>query len=656
MKKKIISLIIFALFIFILAACGLIPGTEATEDKPATVAAESLSVGQRTMTVYVSEEAKLKIQLLPENTTDHPEFTSSDDGVVTVDRHGNLTALEEGEAVITVSVGALRATCKVTVEYPPVTEIAFAETGAVLEVGEELELQITQTPEIALPQEYRFRSDDERIAVVDENGKVTARGVGNTCIYASLKENDSVRCILDLTTVCSEPTSLKFEEDYYSVLPDGTEALSLMVEPFGMRMNEVSWESSDESVVTVDQDGTITGHDRGIATVTARMGGLSAECVVGVTRRPAPDPVGVITEGRYTEDALGVLKRENAQDSGTARIMMIGDLMCLSAQQNAARSGGTYNFNSSFSIVKNIFAKSDFCIGNMETLVSYSKPYAAEQKEVNGNPNCNAPATYLDGIKSAGMDAVVMANNHCADGGEIGVYETLQQLNKYRIPSTGLFTSADARRYMIAEINGIKVGIASYTGHVNGGGRTIGGDRKNVMLNLYSAEKVQADVQAMKADGAEYIIAYMHWGTENTHSVNAKQKQQAQEIADAGVDFIAGSHPHCLQPAGIINAADGREVFCIYSMGNFVSSMGRTINNDTVIVNAVLKREGDKVVLAETGYIGCRVIGSYDGGSYVVVPNSAELNGGISTSALDSSRQRIAKVMDGTIEEITELN
>lgn len=158
----------------------------------------------------------------------------------------------------------------------------------------------------------------------------------------------------------------------------------------------------------------------------------------------------------------------------------------------------------------------------------------------------------------------------------------------------------------------------------------------------------------MKAAGAEFIIAYMHWGTENTHTINAKQKQQAQEVADAGVDLIAGSHPHCLQSAETLTATDGREVFCIYSLGNFVSSMGRTINNDTIILNATLKREGEKVVLADTGYIGCRVIGSYDGGNYVVVPNREGLNGGIRTSALDASAQRIAEVMGDSLREITE--
>jgi len=657
MGKRIIAVIILIAAVFMLSACfGQKETSVAQLDVPQrlTVSAESIELNKTSMKVYIGEPAKLEATLLPRETTDIPSYSSSDESVVSVDKHGNLEVLAEGTAEITVTVGALKATCRVTAAYPPIDSIAFTAQEETLKFGEKLETQITLHPENAQPEEFVYSSDDERIATVDENGIVTAVGVGNTCIYAALKSDDSIRCMLGLTTTCDQIEKLEFEEPYYSLLADGQRTLPLMTEPFGMLVKDVVWASSDESVVTVDQDGMVTAHSRGNATITASADGRQAECIVAVVKRLAPDPLSEIEKGRYTDNG-GILESETSDGSGEAKLMLIGDLMCLSAQQNAARSNGVHNFNSSFGIVKDIFAESDFCIGNMETLVSYSASYASEAKEVNGNPNCNAPATYLDALKHAGMDALILANNHCTDGGETGIYETLQQLYKYKIPSTGMFASADDQRFMIADVNGIKVGIAAYTGHFNGGGRTVTGDRRDIMLNLYSKEKAEADIAAMKEAGAEYIIVYAHWGKENTHKVNGAQKQVAQELADAGADLIAGSHPHCLQPAEMLTAADGREVFCIYSLGNFVSSMGRTINNDTIILNADIRREGDKIVLADIGYIGCRVIGSYDGGRHVVVPTSAALNGGDTSSALQSAQQRIAKVMDGTLLEITEL-
>ncbi len=367
-------------------------------------------------------------------------------------------------------------------------------------------------------------------------------------------------------------------------------------------------------------------------------------------RGPLP-PLSAIKAARF-KARDGVLVNDSAENTGEAVLMFVGDLMALSAQQNAARSGGNYNFNGSFEHVRGIFAQADFVMGNLETMLSHTFYYTHERKKHGRWPLCNAPSTYLDALRYAGFDAVATANNHCADAGDIGIEETHGLLDRYQIAHTGTFRFAAEPRFLLADVNGIRIAIMSYSDVFNKKDRNIPKDKRDVMLNAYGEARVVRDVRAAKRAGAEFIVAYTHWGRENTHNVTREQTRHAKEMADAGVDLILGSHPHCLQRAQTITAADGREALCIYSLGNFVSSMEKAINNDTIAARVQLKRRGDTVALADAAYYPCYVMSSRQSGRFVVTPVDPKLNGGLSNASLKSARARIAKAMGGELSEI----
>ncbi len=128
-----------------------------------------------------------------------------------------------------------------------------------------------------------------------------------------------------------------------------------------------------------------------------------------------------------------------------------------------------------------------------------------------------------------------------------------------------------------------------------------------------------------RADGADFVIVYEHWGSENVHEVRSYQRQHAEEIAAAGADLIIGSHPHCLQETETIVTEDGRSVPCFYSLGNVVSSMTRDINHDTVFVQVTLQRQnaGDSagiVAAASINLLPCHVLTYLDGHYRVITP------------------------------------
>lgn len=136
-------------------------------------------------------------------------WTSSDEEVVTV-TDGELKAVAAGEAEVTVSAndGSLTDVCKVVVTIP-VEGIEVPETlELVLGEKDSAEIGAKLLPEGATGATLTYVSSDEKIATVDENGKVTAVGVGE-CVITTIgtleKSGDTIK--EDTSTAVSEPVS-----------------------------------------------------------------------------------------------------------------------------------------------------------------------------------------------------------------------------------------------------------------------------------------------------------------------------------------------------------------------------------------------------------------------------------------------------------------
>lgn len=349
-----------------------------------------------------------------------------------------------------------------------------------------------------------------------------------------------------------------------------------------------------------------------------------------------PEPTAVLTESPVPTEAPTQVPTQapTAEPTATpepvtARLMLVGDLMCLGKQQLAAisqgtKTGRTYDFRPTFKYVKEIFANADFVVGNVETVLSDSSPYSSSISRMNGMPYCNGPSTYLNALIDAGFDALVCANNHNCDAGALGVEETIAAVEAKDIPYIGLYANEDTPHYIIIDVNGIKIGLLAYTATCNGLEGPVLNAGKGYMLSFYSEDAVRRDVAAARAAGAEFIIAYNHWGNEFKHEPNESVKMRARQMADAGVDLIAGSHPHAIQPVTELTAADGRTVLCAYSLGNFASSMSKDMSKNTFILDVVITRTADgRVNIDSRNMIPCRTITELYNEKYVIVPTSA---------------------------------
>lgn len=393
------------------------------------------------------------------------------------------------------------------------------------------------------------------------------------------------------------------------------------------------WESDNEQVATVDSNGTITSIAKGQCNISCTNldNGETVYAVVLVDR-DATEPLSEI-KSRYVYDSnLGFWKSPQATKNNSAVITMAGDMMCSATQMRKQYSEAEgWNFNQSFKYVKQVFESSDLAIGNVETLLASSWPYMIDEAWIDNKNNCNAPARYLDAVKYAGFDLIAMANNHNCDGGVRALLDTIDQVEKYKFIMTGVFKKDDDPRYVIVDVNGIKVGIVSYmTAETtfNGKDKTWTDEEKQRHLNVFKYEEAARDITLCKKAGAEFVIAYMHWGNKNYRNITEGQRKRALEISNAGADLIIGSNPHLVQIYDEIKSKDGRNVPCYYSIGNFQATMNQVDGNrESVIVKIELqKSKSGKVVIKANEAIPCYCYTRIDDALWCTVPLPKEYN------------------------------
>ncbi|MBQ6848212.1 MAG: CapA family protein [Clostridia bacterium] len=299
------------------------------------------------------------------------------------------------------------------------------------------------------------------------------------------------------------------------------------------------------------------------------------------------------TDDDKTESSVLVVSKpiEPPFKETTATVLSIGDIMVHSPQLTGAfvPETGEYDFTPIFKETASYFKNADLSIGNLEVTFGGN-----EGREYSGYPMFNTPDSLADAIKDSGLNLLLTSNNHCYDTGLAGLKRTAQVLKQKGIEFTGTRESETDPTYIVKKINNINIGIINYTYETSPSNPTEGrkyingsviNSEANGLINSFSYNNIEAfysdigtKLDAMKNEGAEYLVVYIHWGNEYQTSPNVHQKSIAQRLCNMGVDMIIGSHPHVIQPIEWLVSEDSLDTsVCLYSMGNAVSNQRQEI-------------------------------------------------------------------------------
>jgi len=260
---------------------------------------------------------------------------------------------------------------------------------------------------------------------------------------------------------------------------------------------------------------------------------------------------------------------------------------------NNSLQDGVYNFAPIYSQIKDIAESADLAFINQETVM------AGASFGYSGYPAFNTPQSLAETLAQTGFDIVNQANNHAMDMGRAGLYATLDLWDTIDgITVVGARKSGESMR--IVTVNNITLGFLSYTYGLNG--IALPADNPN-LVSLINRNTMTREIEALRPL-CDFLIVSMHWGDEYMLiEPSPAQISLAQFLALHNVDLVIGHHPHVLQRFEKLPRTDGKETFCFYSLGNFVSNQREKERILGAIMSVTFTKEGEQLYISDSGLI-----------------------------------------------------
>ena len=267
---------------------------------------ESISItAMGETTLKATETLQLKATVLPEDATDKSVgWSSGSPEVATVDRDGLVTAVSVGEAVITATNSSGQTDrITITVVPTPVAAITLDKTTVVLKAKETVAINAMVLPATATDKRLEWVSDDTDIAIVNQDGIVTAIAVGTAVVTVKALDGHGASVTCGITVEETPAESITVSADGPTTLTEGeTVRLTASILPETTTDKSVFWQSQKPEVAAVDQSGTVTALSEGETVIFAtNSGGLRGQITITVLKRIVePEGVRILTPSPLT--------------------------------------------------------------------------------------------------------------------------------------------------------------------------------------------------------------------------------------------------------------------------------------------------------------------------------------------------------------------
>ena len=167
--------------------------------------ASSITLNMTEVSLKALETAELSVEILPATTTNKVvTWKSQNEAVATVDANGVVTAIAVGETTITATTtdgSNLSASCKVTVIPTLASSITLDKTEVSFKANETVTLTPTILPATTTNTVVVWTTTDEKVAIVDAEGVVTAIGVGEATITATTTDGSNLSASCAITVL-----------------------------------------------------------------------------------------------------------------------------------------------------------------------------------------------------------------------------------------------------------------------------------------------------------------------------------------------------------------------------------------------------------------------------------------------------------------------
>jgi len=189
-----------------------------------------------------------------------------------------------------------------------------------------------------------------------------------------------------------------------------------------------------------------------------------------------------------------------------------------------------------------------------------------------------AVASYL---KTLGVDALGLANNHIRDFGDEGVLQTIQNLSRVGLSTFGAGANHEqASKPLEARLGNLRVGFLAVAE------KELNLARPNRPgASRFVPEQNVLEIQKLK-EQFDFLVVYVHAGHEFTTLPSPRIRRAYRAFVEAGADAVIGHHPHVVQ--GIEKYGDG---LIAYSLGNLVFDSDYVSAYKTTEIGFLLKLE-----------------------------------------------------------------
>lgn len=230
------------------------------------------------------EQYQLNAKIFPDPTSSKIIWESSNEAVATVDNTGLVTAKEHGSVTITAKTdNGLSAACAISV-ITPATSLTFEKKMVELYVGESEQLNLTVLPMDTTDKVTYTAYAYSDAATVNNAGKVTAMKIGNTTITATASSGATATCTIKVIDYPTIVTGVTLDQTKYDMKTGEVFKLNATVVPSNATDKSITWATTDSSVASVSEVGTVSAVGAGKAVITATSGnGVIAACEVTVT-------------------------------------------------------------------------------------------------------------------------------------------------------------------------------------------------------------------------------------------------------------------------------------------------------------------------------------------------------------------------------------